>query len=109
MPTRVVSQRRGLWKWIITTKICDSLTSTVDVESIRAAFSFMQTEMEFLPIHPFADEPELLAKLNLKAEDCRSVDAYWRIGDDVCFLQVWLSTDDPLGRSGLFLHLALRS
>ena len=63
----------------------------------------------YLPIHPFADERELLAKLNLKAEDCRSVDASWRIGDDVCFLQVWLSTDDPLGRSGLFLHLALRS
>jgi hypothetical protein len=56
----------------------------------------------YLPIHPFADEPELLAKLTVKVDDCRSVEAYWRIGDDVCFLQVWLSTDDPLGRSGLF-------
>ena len=56
----------------------------------------------YLPIHPFADEPELLAKLHLQPEDCRSVDAYWRAGNDVCFLQVWLSTDDSLGRCGLF-------
>jgi hypothetical protein len=56
----------------------------------------------YLPIHPFADEPDLLAKLNLKPEDCRSVDAYWRVGNDVCFLQVWLSTADPLKWSGVF-------
>src|SRR5262249_19800878 len=49
-----------------------------------------------------ADEPELLAKLSRKPEDCRSADAYWRVGNDVCFLQVWLSKDDSLGRSGLF-------
>ena len=56
----------------------------------------------YLPIHPFADEPELLAKLHITPDNCRSVDAYWRVGDDVCFLQVWLAKDDALGRSGLF-------
>lgn len=56
----------------------------------------------YLPIHPFADEPELLAKHKINPDDCRSVDAYWRVGDDVCFLQVWLSAGDPLGRSGFF-------
>lgn len=56
----------------------------------------------YLPIHPFADEPGLLATLGIRPGDCRSVDAWWRVGDDACFLQVWLSTDDPLGRRGLF-------
>ena len=57
---------------------------------------------EYLPVHPFADESELLVKLNMKPELCRSVDAYWRIDNDVIFIQVGLSADDPLGRSGFF-------
>lgn len=61
-----------------------------------------ETNQAYLPIHPFADEPLHLAKLDLKPDQCCSVDAYWLVGDDVCLLQVWLSQDDPLRRRGLF-------
>jgi hypothetical protein len=44
---------------------------------------------EYIPVHPFGDESELLARLGIKAEDCRIVDAWWGIGSDAVLLQVW--------------------
>ena len=68
----------------------------------------------YLPIHPFADEADLLARIGASPEGCRGVDAYWEIGGDVCFLEVWSAAD----RHGIFarwsdgklpmLHLAAR-
>jgi hypothetical protein len=48
----------------------------------------------YLPIHPFADEADLLARIGATAEGCVGVDAYWEVGGDVCFVQVWSSADD---------------
>src|SRR5687767_6201770 len=42
---------------------------------------------EYIPIHPFGDEPEDLQRLNLRAEDCRSVDAWWGIEEDATLLE----------------------
>jgi hypothetical protein len=50
---------------------------------------------EYMPIHPFADEPELLARLNLRAEDCRSVDAWWGIARDATLMQTCISKQAP--------------
>ena len=50
---------------------------------------------ECVLVHPLADESERLARLNYAAEKCTSVDAYWRLGYDVVFLQV--STPWPGG------------
>lgn len=55
---------------------------------------------EYIPIHPFADEPELLARLNLRPEDCRSVDAWWGIAGDATLMQVGSSKQAP----GLHAH-----
>ncbi|MFV8751694.1 hypothetical protein ACNOYE_14210 [Nannocystaceae bacterium ST9] len=42
---------------------------------------------EYIPVHPFGDEPELLARLEMRPEDCRSVDAWWGIDGDATLLQ----------------------
>lgn len=42
---------------------------------------------EYLPVHPFGDEPEVLARLGLRPEDCRMADAWWSIGDDATLLE----------------------
>jgi hypothetical protein len=67
-----------------------------------------------LPIHPFADEADLLVRLGVSPDDCRGVDAYWEVNGDVCVVEVWSAAD----RLGLFyrwsvgklpiLHLAAR-
>ena len=38
-------------------------------------------------MHPFADKPELLARLQLRPEDCLSADAWWGIDEDATLLQ----------------------
>ena len=49
-------------------------------------------------VHPCADEAALLAELGTAADAFRSVDAYWRYGDNVYFVQVLganAPTDQP--------------
>lgn len=41
-----------------------------------------------MPVHPCADEGELLAKLGYSSERCTSVDLWWSDGVDVAFVQV---------------------
>lgn len=43
---------------------------------------------EYIPIHPFGDEPALLEKLSMRSEECRSVDAWCQLKDDATLLQV---------------------
>jgi hypothetical protein len=45
----------------------------------------------YIPIHPFADEPELLSRLGLRPEDCRAVDAWWCLEGDATLLQTQAS------------------
>lgn len=42
----------------------------------------------YIAVHPFADDHELLRRLNWPPERCVSVDAYWECAGDVYFLQV---------------------
>ena len=43
---------------------------------------------EYIPIHPFGDELEPLTRLQLRPEDCQSVDAWWGIGGDATLLEL---------------------
>ena len=42
---------------------------------------------EYIPIHPFGDEPQVLERLGLQASDCRSADAWWGIDGDATLLE----------------------
>jgi hypothetical protein len=42
---------------------------------------------EYIPIHPFGDEPAVLARLGLRPEDCRAADAWWTIDGDATLLE----------------------
>ena len=42
---------------------------------------------QYIPIHPFADEPDDLSRLQLTANDCFSVDAWWSVDGDATLLQ----------------------
>jgi len=48
----------------------------------------LATGWRYIAIHPFADDHQLLDRLNWPADRCVSVDAYWECAGDVCFLQV---------------------
>lgn len=56
---------------------------------------------EYIPIHPFGDEPDLLDRLGLRPEDCRCVDAWWGIDGDATLLQAGVVGAIP-GPAGLF-------
>jgi len=43
---------------------------------------------EYMPVHPFAYEVEMLETLKPSPEKCTSVDAYWNLKTDIAFLQV---------------------
>ena len=52
----------------------------------------------YIPIHPFADETDILERLNLTPGKCTAVDAWWEIGDDAVHMQTRTAqTDDPPG------------
>jgi hypothetical protein len=42
----------------------------------------------YIGIHPFADDYELLQRIDWPSDKCRSVDAYWMVHGDVHLLQV---------------------
>jgi hypothetical protein len=42
---------------------------------------------EYVPVHPFGDEPEGLRRLNLRPENCWGVDAWWGIDEDATLLE----------------------
>lgn len=42
----------------------------------------------WMPVHPMADDTELLVQLNLSPTDCTKVDAYWDTGLDIVFLEL---------------------
>jgi hypothetical protein len=45
---------------------------------------------EYIPVHPFGDEPEVLERLGLRPEDCRSADAWWGIDGDATLLESYV-------------------
>lgn len=59
----------------------------------------------YIPVHPFADEPEDLRRLGITPDDCWGVDAYWHAETDIYFLQVWTNRQEALsGDSRLFVR-----
>jgi hypothetical protein len=42
---------------------------------------------KYVPIHPFGDEPHVLARLGLRPEDCHSADAWWGVDGDATLLE----------------------
>jgi hypothetical protein len=44
---------------------------------------------KYIPIHPFADELELLSRLKMQPDDCQSADAWWSVEEDATLLEVW--------------------
>lgn len=51
---------------------------------------------EYVPVHPFGDEPEVLKRLGLRPQDCRVADAWWGIDGDATLLES--GTASGLGR-----------
>ncbi len=42
---------------------------------------------KYIPLHPFADEPEVLARLGLRPEECLAADAWWAVDGDAALLE----------------------
>jgi hypothetical protein len=59
---------------------------------------------EYIPVHPFGDEPEVLARLGLRPEDCQFVDAWWGIDGDATLLQSGVTSVLVGSRAGLLAH-----
>jgi len=41
----------------------------------------------YIAIHPFADDRQLLERLNWPSDRCQNIDAYWECAGDVYFVQ----------------------
>jgi hypothetical protein len=64
-----------------------------DFESRRTDDSVLAfRNSEYILVHPFADDHALLAQIGGSSDQCCKVDAYWRIYDDVVFLEVSSAT-----------------
>lgn len=59
-------------------------------------------DTEYVAVHPFADDLDLLARLAWPAEKCASVDAYWHALGDILFLQVCSSSLDQVRGVGTY-------
>jgi hypothetical protein len=42
----------------------------------------------YIAIHPFADDHQLLERLNWPSDRCQNIDAYWECAGDVYFVQM---------------------
>jgi hypothetical protein len=49
---------------------------------------------EYIPVHPFGDEPEVLARLQMKPEDCFKADAWWGVDGDATLLETSITRID---------------
>ena len=57
----------------------------------------------YIPIHPFADEADILERLELTPASCVSVDAYWEIDGEVVLLEV-MCGGDTVRAPGIYLR-----
>src|SRR5690348_9799097 len=46
---------------------------------------------EYIPVHPFGDEPGLLEQIGMRPEDCLGADAWWGIEEDATLVQSWVA------------------
>lgn len=53
----------------------------------RSVLTVAGEDWEYIPVHPFADDDHL-SDIGVAPKDCRHVDAYWRRGEDMCFVEM---------------------
>ena len=53
----------------------------------------------YITVHPFADEPELLARLSMTSDLCKQADVWWHTGTDVALLQTSTGGKSPFSTS----------
>ncbi|WP_425614905.1 hypothetical protein NA78x_004789 [Anatilimnocola sp. NA78] len=46
---------------------------------------------EYIPIHPFSDEIEILSSRSIDPSECWSVDAWWGIDGDATLVESWIA------------------
>ncbi len=61
-------------------------------------------QWRYLPVHPFGDEPDLLASLQITPEDCKASDAWAEFGVDIALVQVWCLKHHHQDTPGLFAY-----
>jgi hypothetical protein len=57
----------------------------------QTVYRHRESGWEYIPLHPFGDEPEVLARLGMGPEDCIGTDAWWGIDQDATLLQSWVA------------------
>ena len=63
-------------------------------------------DWEYIPVHPMANEIETLNKLGITQKECIQVDCYWRIGEEVFFLQVYTKKSGIILDTGFYARLS---
>lgn len=53
----------------------------------EAVYRHRTFDWEYIPIHPFGDEPNHLVRLFIRSEDCWGVDAWWGVDGDATLLE----------------------
>ena len=59
---------------------------------------------DYVAVHPFGDDRRTLQGLRVGPSQCKAVDLYWRIGDDVVFVQVEAVAPASSGPRGAFVR-----
>jgi hypothetical protein len=72
-------------------------------------FSVNDGSQEYIPVHPMSNEVELLKQLGLSPSDCKSVDCYWSLGDDIVFIQIYSVELSSERRPGLYARWSVSS
>lgn len=65
----------------------------------------METDISYISIHPFADDPGTLKRINWHPEGCVKVDGYVRAHGDVGFLQVETTMEGESAVPGLYARV----
>jgi len=63
-------------------------------------------DWEYIPIHPMANETETLNELGISPKDCIKVDCYWKVGEEVFFLQVYTKKSGITWGTGFYARLS---
>ena len=84
-----------LMRWM---DFCSRVSGTPDSVYCHRAHGW-----RYIPLHPFGDEPEVLARLGMRPEDCRIVDAWWSVDRDATLLESRV-VGAVLGSAGLFAN-----
>lgn len=57
---------------------------------------------EYIPVHPFSDESDILEDLRMEPIECKTVDAWWNMHSDMCLLSVTTAREESNKEIGLY-------